>query len=62
MHFEGLTMDTLKAAKELEELKINAYYFFLHVTIDNADSGHTMMAMQAVVEYFEHLQTTEGTR
>lgn len=62
LHFEGLTMETLKAAKELEELKINAYYFFLHVTIDNADSGHTMMAMQAVIEYFEHLQTTQGTQ
>lgn len=61
LHFEGLTLETLKAAKELEELKINAYYFFLHVTIDNADSGHTMMAMQAVIEYFEHLQTTQGT-
>ena len=62
LHFEGLTLETLKAAKELEELKINAYYFFLHVTIDNADSGHTMMAMQAVIEYFEHLQTTQGTQ
>lgn len=62
LHFEGLTLETLKAAKELEELKINSYYFFLHVTIDNADSGHTMMAMQAVIEYFEHLQTTQGTQ
>lgn len=61
LHFEGLTLETLKAAKELEELKINAYYFFLHVTIDNADSGHTMMAMHAVIEYFEHLQATQGT-
>ena len=62
LHFEGLTLETLKAAKELEELKINAYYFFLHVTIDNADSGHTMMAMQAVIEYFEHVQATQGAQ
>lgn len=61
LHFEGLTMETLKAAKELEELKFNAYYFFLHISIDNADSGHTMMALQAVVEYFEHLQATHGS-
>lgn len=61
LHFEGLTMETLKAAKEVEELKFNAYYFFLHVTIDNADSGHTMMAMQAVIEYFEQLQSTQGS-
>lgn len=62
LHFEGLTLETLKAAKEVEEVKFNAYYFFLHVTIDNADSGHTMMAMQAVVEYFEHLQKTQGSQ
>ena len=61
LHFEGLTLETLKAAREVEELKFNAYYFFLHVTIDNADSGHTMMAMQAVIEYFEHLQETQGS-
>lgn len=61
LQFEGLTMETLKAAKEVEEVKFNAYYFFLHITIDNADSGHTMMAMQAVVEYFEHLQATQGS-
>lgn len=62
MHFEALTLDTIMAAKELEELKFNAYYFFLHIAIDNADSGHTKMAMQAVVEYFGHLQRTEGSR
>ena len=62
MHFEGLTLETLKAAIELEELKFNASYFFLHITIDNSDSGHTMMAMQAVVKYFEHVQKTQGSR
>lgn len=61
MHFEALTLETLKAAKELEELKFNAYYFFLHITIDNGDSGHTMMAMQSVFEYFDHIQETQGS-
>lgn len=61
LHFEALTMETMKAAKELEELNINPYYFILHISIDNADSGHTAIAMQAVIKYLEHIQQTEGT-
>lgn len=58
MHFEMLTWDTMRAIKELKELKLNDYYFLLHVSIDNADSGHTAMAMQAVVDYMTHVQNT----
>ena len=61
MHFEMLTWDTLRAIKELKELGLNNYYFLLHVSIDNADSGHTAMAMQSVVEYMKHIEATEGT-
>lgn len=60
MHFEMLTWDTMRAIKELKELKLNDYYFLLHISIDNADSGHTAMAMQAVVDYMRHVQNTEG--
>ena len=60
LHFEGLTMETLKAAKELEELGFNPYYFVLHISIDNADSGHTAIAMQAVVKYMAHVSVTQG--
>lgn len=60
LHFEGLTLETIKAAKELEELGLNAYYFMLHISIDNADSGHTAIAMQAVIKYMEHVQQTQG--
>lgn len=60
MHFEGVALETLKAAKELKELKLDAYYFLLHISIDNADSGHTAMAMQAVIGYIEHIQRTHG--
>jgi hypothetical protein len=58
MHFEMLTWDTMCAIKELKELGLNDYYFLLHISIDNADSGHTAMAMQAVVDYLMHLQST----
>ena len=61
MHFELLTLETLIASKELAELKINPYYFALHVTIDNADSGHTAIAMQAVNKYVDYTRKTEGT-
>lgn len=60
MHFEGLTMETMQAAKEVEELGLNAYYFILHISIDNADSGHTAIAMQAVVKYLDTVRQAEG--
>lgn len=60
LHFEGLTLETMKAAIELEELGLNPYYFILHISIDNADSGHTAIAMQAVVKYIEHVRQAQG--
>ncbi|MCJ1424504.1 hypothetical protein MMC29_002392 [Sticta canariensis] len=60
LHYEGITLETLKAAKELEELKLNAYYFVLHISIDNADSGHTAIAMHTVTEYISHIEATHG--
>lgn len=60
LHFEGLTLETMKAATELEELGLNPYYFILHISIDNADSGHTAIAMQAVVKYIEHVKEAQG--
>lgn len=60
LHFEALTMETMKAAKELEELGLDAYYFILHISIDNADSGHTAIAMQSVVKYIEYVRQTQG--
>ncbi|KAI9791594.1 MAG: hypothetical protein M1816_003680 [Peltula sp. TS41687] len=60
MHFEMITQETLKAAKELKEVKLNPYYFILHISIDNADSGHTAIAMQTVVDYIQHVQKTGG--
>jgi hypothetical protein len=53
MHYELLTMETLKAARELPEFGISGYYFALHVSIDNADSGHTAMALDTVIRYLE---------
>jgi Iron-containing redox enzyme len=60
MHYEGLTLETMKATKELQELKLNAYYFLLHISIDNADSGHTAIAMEVVIRYIDHIQKTQG--
>ncbi|KAM7187847.1 hypothetical protein V8F20_010806 [Naviculisporaceae sp. PSN 640] len=60
MHFELLTLETMKAARELEELKISSYYFFLHISIDNSHPGHTAMAVNTVVKYLTHIETIEG--
>jgi hypothetical protein len=53
MHYELLTMETLQAARELPEFGISGYYFSLHVSIDNMDSGHTAMALECVIKYLD---------
>ena len=60
MHFEALTLDTIKASRELKEVGIDPYYFVLHVSIDNADSGHTAIAQQTVCMYVEYINRTQG--
>lgn len=60
MHFESLQLDTLQAAKELPEVCLNAYYFLLHISIDNSHSGHAAMAMASVADYIRHIAESEG--
>lgn len=60
MHYELITLNTLRAAHELKALGINAYYFLIHIAIDNADSGHTAMATHTVTRYLDMVRATEG--
>ncbi|KOC12332.1 hypothetical protein AFLA70_709g000351 [Aspergillus flavus AF70] len=60
MHFEMLTLDTLIVAKELRELNIDPTYFTLHITIDNAHSGHTAIASTAVIKYLTAIKMEHG--
>lgn len=60
MAYENLPLHLMKTVKELEELKLNAYYFVLHIAIDNAASGHAAMAVDAAAEYIDHMRTTYG--
>lgn len=60
MHFELLQIETMKAARELEELNISSYYFFLHISIDNSHSGHTAMAVNTVSKYLTYIEVTQG--
>jgi len=46
--YEQLPLHLLITAYELKELGIDPYYFTLHVTVDNADSGHAKQAVDAV--------------
>jgi hypothetical protein len=48
--YEQLPLHLLITAFELSELGIDPYYFTLHVTIDNASSGHAQKAVQAVLD------------
>ena len=47
--FEQLPLHLLITAYELNELGLDPYYFTLHVTVDNMDSGHAKRAVQAVL-------------
>ncbi|EWC47538.1 hypothetical protein DRE_00506 [Drechslerella stenobrocha 248] len=60
MHYEAIALSTLKAAKELKELGFDPYYFILHISIDNGDSGHTAMALEVAMEYMALIQKRDG--
>ncbi|MGY2289582.1 iron-containing redox enzyme family protein [Pseudomonas sp. SDO528_S397] len=47
--YEQLPLHLLISSFELSELGIDPYYFTLHVTIDNASSGHARKAAEAVL-------------
>ncbi|CEA06426.1 hypothetical protein BN1049_02814 [Pseudomonas saudimassiliensis] len=47
--YEQLPLHLLISIRELSELGIDPYYFQLHVTIDNADTGHAQKAVDAVL-------------
>lgn len=48
--YEQPPLHLLITTHELAELGIDAYYFQLHVTIDNAASGHARRAVESVTE------------
>ena len=56
--YEQLPLHLLISAYELSELGIDPYYFTLHVTIDNASTGHAHKAVQSVLQ----LLPLEGDR
>ncbi|RYZ11586.1 MAG: iron-containing redox enzyme family protein [Comamonadaceae bacterium] len=48
--YEQLPLHLLITAYELNELGIDPYYFTLHVTVDNAASGHASRAVKAATQ------------
>lgn len=48
--YEQLPLHLLITAYELNELGIDPYYFTLHVTVDNASTGHARQACDAVLQ------------
>jgi hypothetical protein len=57
--YEQLPLHLLITAYELKELHIDPYYFTLHVTVDNADSGHAKQAVDAVFNAMPRLGDAE---
>ncbi|KAL7919275.1 hypothetical protein ACQKWADRAFT_209821 [Trichoderma austrokoningii] len=58
LHFEALAPTGLRATKEFPEVGISAYYFALHVSIDNADSGHSGMALANINAFMDLMRET----
>ena len=57
--YEQLPLHLLITAYELNELGIDPYYFTLHITVDNAASGHAARAVQAVLDAMPRLGDRE---
>lgn len=57
--YEQLPLHLLISAFEMHELNIDPYYFTLHVTIDNAHSGHARQAVQSVMQHLPVNQDRE---
>ena len=53
--YEQLPLHLLITAYELNELGLDPYYFTLHVTVDNGDTGHGRRACQAVLDMLPRL-------
>ncbi|RYF44160.1 MAG: iron-containing redox enzyme family protein [Comamonadaceae bacterium] len=53
--YEQLPLHLLITAYELNELGLDPYYFTLHATVDNADTGHARRACQAVLDTLPRL-------
>jgi hypothetical protein len=53
--YEQLPLHLLITAHELNELGLDPYYFTLHVTVDNGDTGHARRACQAVLDLLPQL-------
>jgi hypothetical protein len=58
--YEQLPLHLLITTHELEELNIDPYYFMLHVTVDNALTGHAMRAACAVFEALPRRQQRQA--
>jgi len=58
--YEQLPLHLLITAYELNELGLDPYYFTLHVTVDNSDTGHARRACQAVLDTLPRLGDGSG--
>jgi hypothetical protein len=53
--YEQLPLHLPITAYELNELDIDPYYFSLHVTIDNASTGHARKSLQCALDCLPHV-------
>jgi hypothetical protein len=58
--YEQLPLHLPITAYELNELDVDPYYFSLHVTIDNASTGHARKALQCALDCLPRAGNADG--
>ncbi len=58
--YEQLPLHLLITSYELNEFGIDPYYFTLHVTVDNAATGHAQKAVQALIDLMPRVGDREA--
>lgn len=58
--YEQLPLHLLISAYELNELGIDPYYFTLHITVDNAASGHARKALQGLSDALPRIMDSKA--
>ncbi|CAI4214280.1 unnamed protein product [Parascedosporium putredinis] len=58
LYYEAPALSNYRANKEMPEFGISPYYYALHISIDNPDSGHCAMAVGNIVDFMKVVQDT----
>ncbi|OIW29214.1 hypothetical protein CONLIGDRAFT_618435 [Coniochaeta ligniaria NRRL 30616] len=59
LYYESPALSNYLANREMPEFGISPYYYALHISIDNPDSGHCAMALGNIVSFLKVVRETD---